>query len=60
MTTNQAIYAILFTATVLVGCQHEASAPAAAPARAENDGEDKVRVQLNLGKQGSIDIEKKE
>jgi len=58
MTTNQAIYAILFAATVLVGCQQEASAPA--PARAGSDGEDKVRVKVDLGKQGSIDIEKKD
>jgi len=60
MTYKQLTYAILVSVIVLIGCQREAAAPAGAPgpAQANSGDDDKVRIQLNLGKQGSVDIEK--
>lgn len=62
MTYKYAIYAILVTAAFVVGCQREAEGPpaAAAPAQSDSTADDKTRIQLNLGKQGSIDIERKD
>ena len=62
MTYKYAIYAILISAAVIVGCQRDASGPpaAAGPAQSDGGGDDKMRIQLNLGKQGSVDIEKKD
>jgi hypothetical protein len=62
MTYMQAIYAILISGAAYgaVGCERDASTPAAGPRPAQTDsgGDDKTRIQLNLGKQGSVDIEK--
>jgi hypothetical protein len=60
MTYKYAIYAFLVSAVVVVGCQREAATPVAAPAQSESDSDDKTRIQLNLGKQGSIDIERRD
>ena len=62
MTYKHVIYAILVSAVLVVGCQREAAgpAPAAAPAQSDSGSDDKTRIQLNLGKQGSIDIERKD
>lgn len=62
MTYKHVIYAILVSAVLVVGCQREAAgpAPAAAPAQSGSGSDDKTRIQLNLGKQGSIDIERKD
>jgi len=56
MTYKRTIYAILMSALLVVGCQGETSAPAAA--QGDNGGDDKLRIQLNLGDTGSVDIEK--
>jgi hypothetical protein len=46
---------------LVVGCQREAAGPpAVAPAQSDSGSDDKTRIQLNLGKQGSIDIERKD
>jgi hypothetical protein len=61
MTYMQAIYAILVSGVTygVVGCEHDAAAPVAGPPAVEaGSGDDKMRIQLNLGKQGSVDIEK--
>ena len=62
MTYKHVICAILFSTVFVVGCQREAAgpAPAAAPAQSESGSGDKTRIQLNLGKQGSVDIERKD
>jgi PBP1b-binding outer membrane lipoprotein LpoB len=63
VTYKPVIHAILVSAVLVVGCQREAAGPpAAAPAPAQSDSgsDDKTRIQLNLGKQGSIDIERKD
>lgn len=56
MTYQHVIYAIIVGAAVNAGCQREVAAPA--PPHANGGSGEKVRIQLNLGKQGSVDVEK--
>jgi hypothetical protein len=62
VTYKYALGVILVSVAVVVGCQRDASGPptAAAPAQSDGGGDDKTRIQLNLGKQGSVDIERKD
>lgn len=58
MTYKRTIYAILMSAVLVAGCQPEASAPTAA--QSDSGSDEKMRIQLDLGDKGSVDIEKKD
>lgn len=60
MTYQYALYAILACTVFVVGCQREAAGPGStvAPSQSDSGSDDKTRFQLNLVKQGSIDMER--